>query len=267
MKKTKLTRSLLAACSIVALSAVMYGCVHSGDSPPPAASYADAKAGKTYTPGTYKPDAALIAAFEAASAAEIAAAAGTHQTGDMITFAGLDITCDAGPCSVTINDNDTFTVTGTISTKMHVVEPVDPGPDPALVAAQAAAAVAATAASAAADDAEAAADAQEANKDADPVSYALAAAAADAADAASDDAAAASAAAAAATTVAAAEAQQDAAEAAQKRAEDAKADAVKYAGMVADAKDAADKKAVADAAEAKALKAARGRCGCGCGEG
>ena len=30
MKKTKLTRSLLAACSIVALSAVMYGCVHNG---------------------------------------------------------------------------------------------------------------------------------------------------------------------------------------------------------------------------------------------
>ena len=44
MKKTKLTRSLMAACSIVALSAVMYGCVHSGDDtamddppPPPAA--------------------------------------------------------------------------------------------------------------------------------------------------------------------------------------------------------------------------------------
>ena len=33
MKKTKLTRSLLAAVSIVALSAVMYGCVHSGDDP------------------------------------------------------------------------------------------------------------------------------------------------------------------------------------------------------------------------------------------
>ena len=31
MKKTKLTRSLLAACSIVALTAVMYGCVHNGD--------------------------------------------------------------------------------------------------------------------------------------------------------------------------------------------------------------------------------------------
>ena len=38
MKKSKVTRSLLAACSIVALSAVMYGCVHSGDgddTPPP----------------------------------------------------------------------------------------------------------------------------------------------------------------------------------------------------------------------------------------
>ena len=35
MKKTKLTRSLLAACSIVALTAVMYGCVHDGDDPPP----------------------------------------------------------------------------------------------------------------------------------------------------------------------------------------------------------------------------------------
>ena len=35
MKKTKVTRSLLAACSIVALTAVMYGCVHDGDDPPP----------------------------------------------------------------------------------------------------------------------------------------------------------------------------------------------------------------------------------------
>ena len=34
MKKTKLTRSLLAACSIVALTAVMYGCVHNGGSDP-----------------------------------------------------------------------------------------------------------------------------------------------------------------------------------------------------------------------------------------
>ena len=35
MKKSKLTRTLMAACSVVALSAVMYGCVHSGDDPAP----------------------------------------------------------------------------------------------------------------------------------------------------------------------------------------------------------------------------------------
>ncbi len=34
MKKTKLTRSLLAAVSIVALTAVMYGCTHDSDDPP-----------------------------------------------------------------------------------------------------------------------------------------------------------------------------------------------------------------------------------------
>ena len=35
MKKSKLTRTLMAAVSVVALSAVMYGCVHSGDDAPP----------------------------------------------------------------------------------------------------------------------------------------------------------------------------------------------------------------------------------------
>ena len=35
MKKSKVTRSLMAACSIVALTAVMYGCVHDGDSETP----------------------------------------------------------------------------------------------------------------------------------------------------------------------------------------------------------------------------------------
>ena len=60
MKKTKLTRSLLAACSIVALSAVMYGCVHSGG---PSQSELDAA------------EAAAAAAAEAQAAAEAEAAA------------------------------------------------------------------------------------------------------------------------------------------------------------------------------------------------
>ena len=53
MKKTKLTRGLLAACSIVALSVVLSGCLHSGDDPPAMteeeACVAD---GGTYADGT-----------------------------------------------------------------------------------------------------------------------------------------------------------------------------------------------------------------------
>ena len=42
MKKMKLTRSLLAACSIVALTAVMYGCVHGGGDDEPATDTTEA---------------------------------------------------------------------------------------------------------------------------------------------------------------------------------------------------------------------------------
>ena len=76
MKKTKLTRSLLAACSIVALSAVMYGCAHTDSGPSQeeldaanaatAAAAAEAKANA---------DAAAAAAAEAKANADAAAAA------------------------------------------------------------------------------------------------------------------------------------------------------------------------------------------------
>ena len=71
MKKTKLTRSLLAACSIVALSAVMYGCHSSGPSQSDLdMAEADAAAA----------EAAAAAAAEAQAAAEAeAAAAATAQ--------------------------------------------------------------------------------------------------------------------------------------------------------------------------------------------
>ena len=66
MKKTKLTRSLLAACSIVALTAVMYGCVHDGgsDDPPPVTGEPEPTA---YDAG--------LAAIQAATTAEAAQAA------------------------------------------------------------------------------------------------------------------------------------------------------------------------------------------------
>ena len=132
MKKTKLTRSLLAACSIVALSAVMYGCVHSGDDAPAATgvSLEDARAGATYTNETIRPGPALIAAIEAADPADVAAAAGPHPMDAMITLAGLDFKCVTGPCSVTVNDDDTVTIEGSIMVMAHVdsTEPTEPAP-------------------------------------------------------------------------------------------------------------------------------------------
>ena len=66
MKKTKLTRSLLAAVSIVALSAVMYGCVHSGDSDSePAVEMPD-------PPTAYEAGKAAIMAATTAEAAQAA---------------------------------------------------------------------------------------------------------------------------------------------------------------------------------------------------
>ena len=81
MKKTKLTRSLLAACSIVALSAVLSACVHSGggdtEDPPttmePMEPDPDPALGEAQTAA----DMAADAAETAASAAEMAANAQT----------------------------------------------------------------------------------------------------------------------------------------------------------------------------------------------
>ena len=78
MKKTKLTRSLMAACSIVALSAVMYGCVHNGGDGP---AVSDCDAGRArrrvqtlQATKQYHPADDLVAAIEGASPAEVAAA-------------------------------------------------------------------------------------------------------------------------------------------------------------------------------------------------
>ena len=85
MKKTKLTRSLLAACSIVALSAVMYGCAHTDSGPSQdeldaanaatAAAAAEAKANADAAAAAEADAAAAVA--EAAAAAEAQAAAET----------------------------------------------------------------------------------------------------------------------------------------------------------------------------------------------
>ena len=128
------------------------------------------------------------------------------------------------------------------------------GPDPALGAAQTAAATAATEAGKAATAAETAADGQTMNKDADPANYALAQDSATRARAAANAAQAASDAAAATKVTADAQAQQAIAVAKQGEAEAEKTKAETAAGMVQVAQDALDR---ADA-EAKALAAAKG---------
>ena len=71
MKKTKLTRSLLAACSIVALSAVMYGCAHTDSGP----SQEELDAAKAETAAAAAEAAANAAEAEANAAAAAAAQA------------------------------------------------------------------------------------------------------------------------------------------------------------------------------------------------
>ena len=84
MKKTKLTRSLLAACSIVALSAVMYGCTHSSgpsqteldaanEATAAAAAKADVDAAASATAAEEAAAASATAAEEAAAASATAA--------------------------------------------------------------------------------------------------------------------------------------------------------------------------------------------------
>ena len=132
MKKTKLTRSLLAACSIVALSAVMYGCIHSGGGPALSElnlTGIETQAGASNAAGTYSTDdlpAALLDALEGYSGTTMG------DTGDMVTAGDYTFTCVAGPCTVQVApDGSHFTTTGTISVSSYM-EPVMPPPDPAI---------------------------------------------------------------------------------------------------------------------------------------
>ena len=102
MKKTKLTRSLLAACSIVALSAVMYGCVHNGGDDAPATDMSgtpDPMPEPTPDPGPNdleitQADAAAAAAA-AMTASDNAAASAKSATEATMTLATLQTGADS----------------------------------------------------------------------------------------------------------------------------------------------------------------------------
>ena len=74
MKKTKLTRSLLAACSIVALSAVMYGCTHSSGPSQTDLDAANEATAAATAEAKANADAAAVAAADAKADADAAAA-------------------------------------------------------------------------------------------------------------------------------------------------------------------------------------------------
>ena len=91
MKKTKLTRTLLAACSIVALTAVMYGCTHSSDDPATTEPTPTEPTEPTEPPTPPGPTAESIKAdaADAITAATAAGMAAMKAEMDAIKYAGM----------------------------------------------------------------------------------------------------------------------------------------------------------------------------------
>ena len=103
MKKTKLTRSLMAACSIVALSAVMYGCVHSGGDEE-----------EEVPPVVVEPDPPPPpAVVDLMGSTDLMAGMTTIAAGASVTVGDTTLTCsDDADCVVTVMQDD---VTGAYS--------------------------------------------------------------------------------------------------------------------------------------------------------
>ena len=129
MKKTKLTRSLLAACSIVALSAVMYGCVHSGDDAP---ATDDNDMGMEMPDPAAPVDVTMDVALGATEQARLKVlltesgasdtltipAGGTATRGATATHHGVEFTCDSAyPCTITVT-NSLGTILASVTTQM-----------------------------------------------------------------------------------------------------------------------------------------------------
>ena len=127
MKKTKLTRSLLAACSIVALSTVMYGCVHSGGDDAPATD--DNDMGMEMPDPAAPVDVTMDVALGTEAQARLYAVLGVSGTSDTLTIEpgetgnrgsglGVEFTCDSAyPCTVTVT-NSLGTILASMTTQM-----------------------------------------------------------------------------------------------------------------------------------------------------
>ena len=153
MKKTKLTRSLLAACSIVALSAVMYGCTHSSGPSQTDLDAANEATAAAEAEAKVNADAAAAAAVAAKAAADEAAADAATAADDAAAVAKAAADDAAAAAKAAADD-----------AAAAAKAAADDAAAAAKAAADDAAAVAKAAADEAADDAEAARQAAETAK-------------------------------------------------------------------------------------------------------
>ena len=121
-------RNLITLCAAAVLTLGLAACGGGGNGPGmPDLTLDGVQMGATVEAGTHTISDDLAAAFEGVDPADAAMYLGTDFATDaMVTVAGLDFTCSAGPCSVSINDDGTVTTTGTIM----VAEATTP-PEPA----------------------------------------------------------------------------------------------------------------------------------------
>ena len=144
MKKMKLTRSLLAACSIVALTAVMYGCVHDGGDEEPMAEMPEPM--PEPDPGPTDLDETQEAAAMAATAAMTASTSAATSASDAMAATATLATLQTGADSNS----------GMMGGREHASAASYAAKDAAEAAEEAAAASAAAAAATTGPDAEAA---------------------------------------------------------------------------------------------------------------
>ena len=119
-------KNLTTLCVAAVFSLGLAACGSGGDAPQttmpedPDLTLAGVRTAMAVMAGTYSVSDDLAAALEEADAALLGV---DHAEGTTIEVAGLSLTCGAGPCRVTVNDDGTVTTTGTIWTAGYMPPP------------------------------------------------------------------------------------------------------------------------------------------------
>ena len=131
------TKPYLALALVAGLGLALGACSSSSDDPMPDYTLDDVQMGATVTAGTHTISADLAEAFEDADPSAAMYLDTDFETGAIVSVAGLDFACTAGPCRVTLApDGSHVTTTGTIEVVMMggefptAMRPPDPEPEP-----------------------------------------------------------------------------------------------------------------------------------------